>query len=156
FYVALQGGGLYFCPSNRAIMFLGNYTANTWVNITLGYSGPTVNADRNLGYWLDGTGHTVNLNSYGSTDTSGYVYTYYPFGHDFYLGKTDMSSTGLTWKAKVVRLRNTVEAISWYPYNDTTTITVDSYPYQKTVQKVTKSWGRITLAELKAKLDALA
>ena len=153
FYVVLQGGKLYFCPSDRAIMFLGNYTADTWVNIMLGYSGPTVNADRNLGYWLDGTGHTVNLNSYGSTDTSGYVYTYSPFGHAFYLGKTDMSSTGLTWKAKVVRLRNTVEAISWYPYNDTTTITVDDYPYQKTVQKVTKSWVRSTIAQLEAKMN---
>lgn len=158
FYVVLQGGKLYFCPSDRAIMFLGNYTANTWVNITLGYAGPTVNADRNLGYWLDGTGHTVNLNPYGAGHTGsgadqGYIYTYSPFGHDFYLGKTDMSSTGLTWKAKVVRLRNTVEAISWYPYNDTTTITVDDYPYQKTVQKVTKSWVRSTIAQLEAKMN---
>ncbi|WP_277201661.1 gp53-like domain-containing protein, partial [Victivallis vadensis] len=153
FYVVLQGGKLYFCPSDRAIMFLGNYTANTWVNITLGYAGPTVHADRNLGGWLDGTGHTFNLNSAGSNDTSGYVYTYSPFGHAFYLGKTDMSSTGLTWKAKVVRLRNTVEAIYWYPYNDTTTITVDDYPYQKTVQKVTKSWVRSTIAQLEAKMN---
>lgn len=147
FYVCLRGGTLYLCSGNGNVDSLGSYTANTWVNITLGYNGPTANADRNIGYWLNGAGHTVNWN------TAGHTYSYNPFSHDFYLGKTDQSSTGLTWKAKVVRLRNTVADIPWYLYNDTTTITVDDYPYQETVQQTKKSWVRSTVAQLEAKMS---
>lgn len=63
-----------------------------------------------------------------------------------------MSSTGLTWKAKVVRMKAAGSILS----GDATTIALDDYPYQKTVQKTTQNWVRITLAQLKAKLDALA
>lgn len=150
FYVVLHNGSLYFCPNNHTSMLLGTYTANTWVNITLGFSESVANADLNVGYWLDGTGHTANVNIY--QDGS---FRYAPFAHDLYIGRTDMSSTGLTWKAKVVRLRFTAKGLHWSPYYDTTTITVDDYPYQKTEQKVTKRWVSITLSELKAKLDAL-